>query len=82
MITISELTTLLGWASVLNVAYLFIASLILMLMRKPVSVMHGKMFGLDEKQLSAQYFSFLSTYKIVTLVFMIVPYIALKIMGH
>ena len=36
MLTISELTTLLGWASVLNVAYLCIASLALIFMRNVI----------------------------------------------
>lgn len=82
MITISQLTELLGWASVLNVSYLFLATVVLMLMRRSVSSIHSKMFDVDEKELSTQYFDFLSNYKIVTLVFMISPYLALKIMGQ
>jgi hypothetical protein len=82
MITISQLTALLGWASVINIGYLLLATIILMFMRGTVSSIHSKMFKIDEKQLSAKYFDFLSTYKIVTLVFMVAPYIALKIMGQ
>ena len=82
MITISQLTELLGWASVLNVGYLFLATLILMFMRGTVSSLHIKMFDIDEKELSSKYFDFLSIYKIVTLVFIVAPYIALKIMGQ
>jgi len=82
MITISQLTELLGWASVINVGYLIIASIILMFMRGAVSSIHSKMFNIDEKELNSKYFDFLSNYKIVTLVFMVAPYIALKIMGQ
>jgi hypothetical protein len=82
MITISQLTELLGWASVINVGYLFLATIILMFMRGTVSSIHSKMLDIDEKELSSKYFDFLSNYKIVTLVFMVAPYIALKIMGH
>lgn len=82
MITISQLTELLGWASVINVGYLFLATIILMFMRGTVSSIHSKMFDIDEKELSSKYFDFLSSYKIVTLVFMVAPYIALKIMGQ
>ncbi len=81
MITISQLTELLGWASVINVCYLFLATIILMFMRGTVSSIHSKMFDIGEKELSSKYFDFLSNYKIVTLVFMVAPYIALKIMG-
>ena len=82
MITISQLTELLGWASVINVGYLFLATIILMFMRGTVSSIHSKMFDIAEEELSSKYFDFLSNYKIVTLVFMVAPYIALKIMGQ
>jgi len=82
MITISQLTELLGWASVINIAYLFLATLILMFMRGTVSSIHSKMLDIDEKELSSMYFNFLSNYKIMTLVFMVAPYVSLKIMGQ
>ncbi|AEG00842.1 DUF6868 family protein [Methylomonas methanica] len=82
MITISQLTELLGWASVINIGYLLFATLILMFMRGTVSSIHGKLFNMDEKELSYKYFDFLSNYKVMTLVFMVAPYIALKIMGQ
>ena len=80
--TISQLTELLGWASVINVGYLLLATMIVMFMRGTLSSIHSKMFGIDEKELSSKYFYFLSNYKIVTLVFMVAPYISLKIMGQ
>ena len=82
MITISQLTELLGWASVINIAYLLLATLILIFMRGTISSIHSKMFDIEEKELSSKYFDFLSIYKIVTLVFIVTPYIALKIMGQ
>jgi len=82
MITISQLTELLGWASVINIAYLFLATLILIFMRGTVSSIHSKMLDIDEKELSSMYFNFLSNYKILTLIFMVAPYVALKIMGQ
>ncbi len=82
MMTISQLTELLGWASVINVGYLFLATLMFIFMRGTISSIHSKMFEIDEKELSSKYFDFLSNYKIVTLVFMVAPYIALKIMGQ
>lgn len=82
MITISQLTELLGWASVINVGYLLLATIILMFMRGTLTSIHSNMLNIDEKELSSKYFDFLSNYKIVTLVFMVAPYIALKIMGQ
>ena len=82
MMTISQLTEQLGWASVINIAYLLLATLVLMFMRGTISSIHSKMLDIDEKELSSKYFDFLSIYKIVTLVFIVAPYIALKIMGQ
>ncbi len=82
MMTLSQLTELLGWASVINIGYLFIASITIMFSRNAVSRLQSKLFGIDEKELSAKYFTFLSNYKVATLVFIISPYIALKIMGN
>jgi hypothetical protein len=82
MMTLSNLTELLGWTSVINIAYLLLATIILMFMRGTVSSIHSKMLDMDEKELSSKYFDFLSVYKIVTLVFIVAPYIALKIMGQ
>ena len=82
MISISQLTELLGWASVLNISYLFLATIILMFMRGTVSSIHSKVLNIEEKELGSKYFDFLSNYKIVTLVFMVAPYISLKIMGY
>lgn len=80
--TISHLTELLGWASVLNLAYLFLATFVLIFMRGTISSIHSRLFALEEKELNYSYFTFLSIYKIVTLVFMVAPYIALKIVGQ
>lgn len=82
MITISQLTEILGWASVINIIYLILATVIIIFMRETISSIHSKMLGIDKKELKSKYFDFLSIYKIVTLVFMVAPYIALKIMGQ
>jgi hypothetical protein len=82
MITISQLTELLGWATVINIAYLLLATLMLIFMKGSVTSIHKKLFDIDEKELNSKYFDFLSTYKIVMLVFIVAPYIALKVMGH
>lgn len=81
MITLSQLTALLGWASVINITYLLLATITIVFMRDTISSIHSKMFKVDGKELDSRYFDFLSTYKIMTLVFFVAPYIALKIMG-
>jgi hypothetical protein len=82
MITISQLTELLGWSSLINLAYLLLATSIIKFNRGWISSIHIKLFALDETELKSKYFDFLSIYKIVTLSFFVAPYAALKIMGH
>lgn len=82
MITLSQLTELLGWASVINIAYLLIATLIIKFMKSSISSIHIKIFEIDKQELNSKYFDFLSMYKIATLVFIVAPYLALKIIGY
>ncbi len=78
---IAQLTTFFGWVAVINLGYLFVAALILLFMKSAISSIHSKMFDLDDKELTTKYFDFLSNYKIMTLVFTVAPYLALKIMA-
>ena len=80
MFTVSTLTELLGWSSIINICMLIAASLAVMLMRDSMTKLQGKMFGLDNADLSRAYFQYIAQYKIAILVLNIVPYIALKIM--
>ena len=82
MITLSQLTELFGWASVINIAYLILASLMLMFMKDAATSIHMKIFDIEKNEIHSKYFDFLSMYKVVTLVFIVAPYIALKIMGY
>lgn len=79
MDSLDSLTGFLGWCSVINLGLLVVASLVLALVRGPISSIHGKMFGLSEADLSRAYFQYLSEYKIAIFVFNLVPYIALRI---
>ncbi len=78
--TIEQWTSLLGWCSLLNLSLLAISALLLMLFERPVKAIHQRMFGLDDRQLTLSYFSYLANYKILVLVFNLMPYIALNLM--
>jgi hypothetical protein len=79
--TLSQLTEFFGWAVVINVSYLLIATILILLMKGTIVSIHSKLFGIEEKELNTKYFDFLSHYKIMTLVFFVAPYFALKVMG-
>lgn len=82
MMTLSQLTELLGWASIINLAYLALAAIILVLIRNFALNLHNKLFDVDKETINTMYFDFLSKYKVVTMAFFVAPYLALKVMGY
>lgn len=82
MFTLSQLTEILGWASIINIAYLTLASLFVILAKDKLTTIHNKLFGMQGQDLTFKYFDFLSFYKVATLVFFVAPYLALKIIGY
>ena len=82
MITLSQLTEFLGWASVINIGYLLFSTLLIVAMKPVIASIHSKMFGVSEKDLSLVYFKYLANYKILSFIFVVAPYVSLKIMGQ
>ena len=79
--TMAELTTFLGWCTLLNVGMLAFSSLMLFGGGSRIAKIHAKMFDLEPSQLPAAYFQYLAQYKIGILLLNIAPYIALKLMN-
>jgi len=82
MITTHQLTELLGWASIINIGYLLMSALVLILAREFVVSVHSRLFNVSPKDLPSIYFNFLAGYKTLSLIFCIVPYVSLKLMGN
>lgn len=82
MISLAQLTELLGWASILNIGFLIFTSVALALAKSIIVAIHSKMFDIPRNELPVIYFKYLASYKTLSLVFIIFPYIALKIMGQ
>jgi uncharacterized protein DUF6868 len=70
----------LGWCSIINIGLGLFSVIFMIFLRDPISRIHSKMFNLDAADLSRAYFQFLAQYKILTIIFNIVPYLVLKIM--
>ena len=56
-----------------------VSGILVIVMRDPLSKLHSKIFGLDQKELGRAYFQYLYQYKIVTIALSIAPYIALNL---
>lgn len=70
----------LGWCSIINIGLGLFSVIFITSLRGPISRIHSKIFNLDERDLSKAYFQFLGQYKTATIIFNIVPYLALRIM--
>jgi len=82
MLTISQLTELLGWATVINIGIFLLVTVALSTMKSFTMKIHSKMFGLQEEELNRAYFRYLANFKLMITVFILVPYLSLKIMGN
>jgi hypothetical protein len=82
MITLSQVTEFLGWASIINIGFLLVATICLILMKDFATSIHSQLFNIDKKELPAIYFNYLANYKILSLVLCVVPYVSLKLMGN
>ncbi len=81
MITLYSLTEFFGWCTIINILVLALTTLMLVANRGFVVKTHKKMFGLSEVDLTKAYFNYLALFKIAVIVFNLVPYLALKIIG-
>lgn len=77
--TISTLTSFFGWMSVINIGLLIFSTLMLTLFRAPIIRIHQAITGLGEDELKQAYLNFIAYFKLLIIVFNIVPYFALTL---
>lgn len=69
------------WMTVINVIIFIISALFCMLLKDFIGRMHGKMFGISPEAVQTALYGYLGVYKIVFIVFVLVPWLALLIIG-
>jgi len=72
---------ILGWSTALNLGLLVLSSLVLVIAGSSIKHLHARMFDLSEEDLSRAYFQYLAQYKIAILIFNLIPYLAIRIVG-
>ncbi len=73
-----QLTSFLGYLTIINTAIAGVSFLVLLLLQRPALAIHKKISGLTEQQLWQIYFHFFGQLKILILLFNLGPYLALK----
>ncbi|MCB1532010.1 MAG: hypothetical protein KDJ35_03980 [Alphaproteobacteria bacterium] len=76
---IATFTVFLGWATLINLGIFILAVLVLTNKRDDLAKFHAKIFGLKKEELLKGYFTHLSRYQILILVFNLVPYLVLRL---
>jgi hypothetical protein len=79
--SIVELREFFGWCSVVNIALMFIWFAEIVFMRKWIYKLHSRWFKLTDEQFAAMHYGLLSFFKLCVILFNIVPYFALRIIG-
>ena len=69
------------WCTILNIGLLMFSFLMLAVAGDFVYRMHGKWFPMSRERFNAVIYSFIGFYKIIVIVFNVVPWIALAIIG-
>lgn len=80
IMTISALNTLFGWMTVINISLLVLSVVLLIAFKPYVLKMHSLATGLDSAALEPAYFHYLAVYKLLIIIFNLVPYLALKLL--
>ena len=75
---LAKLTELFQWMTIFNVAILIISAVLMMILRDIVCRMHGRLFGIEESQVAAIAYNYLGIYRLLVLVFNLVPWLALN----
>jgi hypothetical protein len=75
------LTEFLKWCCIINFGCLLYIALVLMLFPNFVYQVHSRFFKLSRKAFDVIIYSFIGVYKIVFIVFNLVPFVALKIVS-
>ena len=81
MTDISTLTEFFGWMTVINFTLLLISAAAVLFLGKWLARIHSRLFKISASGLQSTYFQYLTNFKILAIVFNLVPFLALKLMA-
>jgi len=76
---LDSITAFFGWMTVINSSLLLFSTIMLTAFKSIVISIHRKLTGLEADKLKPAYFHYLAFYKILIIVFNLVPYLVFKI---
>jgi hypothetical protein len=67
--------------TIINVVALILSSVLVMVLKNILCRMHARVFGIKEDEVALVTYGYLGAYRLLVLVFNIVPYISLSLIG-
>lgn len=80
--SIYTLTNVFGWMTAINFGMFILAAFMCIFANNYIARVHGKMFGLSAETIKTALYGFLGIYKLLFIVFCLIPWIALMIVGE
>ncbi|MFH6954583.1 MULTISPECIES: DUF6868 family protein [Pseudoalteromonas] len=77
--SIDQITTFLGWATIANCLIVSVSMVIFLLFRSTIVSIHSQLFNVEHKALNVVYIQYFAFYKILIVFFNLVPYLTLKL---
>jgi len=78
-INLDQLTEFFKWMTIINIGLLVLSSVLIMILKNVKCKMHGKLFGIKQEGVVVVAYGYLEMYRVLVIVFNIVPYISLFI---
>ena len=78
--SLKTLKTFFFWMTVINFLILVISTVGVVMLTQEMKVIHSQMFRVSSDELSQIYLEYLAWYKLLWMIFNLVPYISLRIM--
>ena len=79
--TLEVIRNMLGWCTLINFGILLLWFVMMVPARGVVHGIHGKMFRLVPEQMDEIHYRLMAQFKMLVIVFCLVPYLALRIVG-
>ena len=77
---LEQLTDFFKWMTIINVCLYILSSILIIALKGIVGKMHGKLFGIEADTVATISYGYLGMYKVLVIVFNIVPYVSLLLM--
>lgn len=76
--TLIQLIELFKWMTLINIGIMILSAILIGVFKEVIFKIHGTFFGIPKDNLTTVTYGYLGAYKLLIIVFNLVPYIALQ----